>query len=136
MYLIIIGAGSVTKQLISVAKEQGHKVAVIEKEAERAREIMQEFDISIFHADITRGKILEEADVNNADAVIAATRDDSINLMAMIIAKQYGVKNLITLLQESEHQAVFEKLGIQVLSDPEKLIAQKLYSFIDLDKKP
>ena len=131
MYLIIVGAGSVTKQLISVAKKQGHKVAVIEREADRAREIIQEFDISIFHADITQGKILEEADVNKADAVIATTKDDSVNLMAMIIAKQYGVKHLITLLQEREHQAMFEKLGIQVLSDPEKLIAQKLYSFID-----
>lgn len=133
MYLIIVGAGNVTKQLIAVAKEQGHKVAVIEKEAERAREIMQEFDISIFHADITKGKILEEADVNNADAVIATTRDDSINLMTMIIAKQYGVKNLITLVQEENHQALFEKLGVRVLSDPEKLIAHKLYSFINLE---
>ena len=131
MYLIIVGAGTVTKQLIAIAKEQGHKVAVIEKKADRAREIMQEFDISIFHADIARGKILEEANVSDADAIIATTRDDSINLMAMILGKQYGVKHLITLLQEKEHQAMFEKLGIQVLSDPEQLIAQKLYSFID-----
>jgi trk system potassium uptake protein TrkA len=131
MYLIIVGAGAVTKQFIAIAKEQGHKVAVIEKDAERARKIMQEFDISIFHADIARGKILEEANVSDADAIIATTKDDSINLMAMILGKQYGVKHVVTLLQEKEHQAMFEKLGIQVLSDPEKLIAQKLYSFID-----
>ena len=131
MYLIIIGAGDVSKQLVSVAKEKGHKVAIIEKEADRARKIMQEFDISIFHADIAKAKVLEEANASRADAIIATTRDDSVNLMAMVLGKQYGVKNLITLLQEKEHQAMFEKLGIQVLSDPEKLIAQKLYSFID-----
>lgn len=131
MYLIIIGAGDVTKQLIATAKEQGHKVAVIEKEAERARKIMQEFDISIFHADIAQGKILEEANVEKADAIIATTRDDSVNLMAMVLGKQYGVKHLITLLQEKDNQGMFEKLGITVLSDPEKLIAQKLYSFIE-----
>ena len=131
MYLIIIGAGDVTKQLVATAKKQGHKVAVIEKEAERARKIMQEFDISIFHADIAKGKILEEANVEKADAIIATTRDDSVNLMAMILGKQYGVKHLITLLQEKDNQGMFEKLGITVLSDPEKLIAQKLYSFIE-----
>jgi trk system potassium uptake protein TrkA len=131
MYLIIIGAGTVTKHLVSVAKEQNHKVAVIEKEADRARKIMQEIDISIFHADLTKGKILEEADVNNADAIIATTKDDALNLMAMVLGKEYGVKHLITLLQEKDNQAMFEKLGIQVLSDPEKLIAQKLYSFIE-----
>ena len=131
MYLIIVGAGDVTKQLVAVAKEKGHKVAVIEKEADRARKIMQEFDVSIFHADIAGAKVLEEADASRADAIIATTKDDSVNLMAMVLGKQYGVKNLITLLQEKEHQAMFEKLGIQVLSDPQKLIAQKLYSFID-----
>ena len=133
MYIIIVGAGEVTKQLVSVAKEKGHKVAVIEKEDNRARKIMQEFDINIFHADIARANVLEEANAERADAIIATTRDDSVNLMAMVLGKQYGVKNLITLLQEKEHQAMFEKLGIQVLSDPEKLIAQKLYSFVDLE---
>lgn len=133
MYLIIVGAGLVTKQLISIALERGHKVAVIEKDVERARNIMQEFDISIFNADIAKGKILEEANVEKADAIIATTKDDSVNLMTMILGKQYGVKHLITLLQEKEHQAMFEKLDIRVLSDPEKLIADRLYSFIDSD---
>ena len=71
MYLIIVGAGTVTKQLISIAKEQGHKVAAIEKDEKRARDIMQEFDVRVFHADIAEGKILEEADVKSADAIIA-----------------------------------------------------------------
>ncbi len=134
MYLIIIGAGAVSKQLISVAKKQGHKVAVIEKKAENAREIMQEFDVRVFHADIAEGKILEEADVGHADAIIATTKDDSVNLMAMVLGKHYQVKNLITMLTENEHCAMFEKLGVKVLSNPEQLIAQKLYSFIDLEK--
>ena len=132
MYLIIIGAGAVTKQLIAIAKKQKHQVAVIEKNRERAREVMQEFDVRIFNADIAEGKVLEEAGVERADAIIATTRDDSVNLMAMVLGKQYQVKNLITLLQEAEHQAMFEKLGVRVLSDPEKLIAHELYSFIDL----
>ncbi|WP_319419786.1 potassium channel family protein [Pleurocapsa sp. FMAR1] len=131
MYLIIVGAGAVTKQLIATAQEQGHKVAVIEKQTDRAREIMQEFDVQVFHADIAEGGVLEEADVDNADAIIATTRDDSVNLMAMILGKNHNVKNLITLLQEKEHCGVFENLGFQVLSDPERLIAQKLYSFVD-----
>ena len=132
MYLIIIGGGAVTKQLISVATEQGHKIAVIEKHEEQAREIMQKFDVQVFHADIAKGGVLDEADVDNADAIIATTNDDSVNLMAMVLGKQHQVKNLITLLQEGEHRPMFENLGFQVLSDPEKLIAQQLYSFIDL----
>ena len=131
MYLIIVGAGLVSQQLVAIATKQGHKVAVIEKQEKRAREIMQQFDVRVFHADISQANILEEAGAKNADGIIATTKDDTVNLMAMVLGKQYKVKHLITLLQEAEHQTMFEQLGIQVLSDPERLIAQKLFSFID-----
>ena len=131
MYLIIVGAGAVSKQLVSIIKEQGHKVAVIEKQEKRARDIMQEFDVRVFHGDIAEANILDEADISRADAIIATTRDDSVNLMAMVLGKHHQVKNLITMLQEEKHRTMFEKLGVQVLSDPEKLIARELFSFVD-----
>ena len=131
MYLIIVGAGAVSKQLVSIAIEQGHRVTVIEKKEDRAREVMQEFDVQVFHADIAKANVLEEADIDRADTIIATTRDDSVNLMAMVLGKEHQVKHLITLLQEAEHQTMFEKLGVKVLSDPEILVAQKLFSFID-----
>ena len=128
MYLIIVGAGAVSRQLVSMVIEQGHKVAIIEKEASRARE---QFDVRVFHADVAQANILDEADIKHADGIIATTKDDSVNLMAMILGKEHQVKHLVTLLQEAEHQTMFEKLGVRVLSDPERLVAQKLYSFID-----
>ena len=131
MYLIIVGAGSVSQQLVAIATKQGHRVAVIEKQEKRAREMMQQFDVQVFHADISQANILEEAGAKNADGIIATTKDDTVNLMAMVLGKQYEVKYLVTLLQEAEHQTMFEQLGIQVLSDPERLIAQKLFNFID-----
>ena len=133
MYLIIVGAGTVSKQLISIIKEQGHQVTVIEKQEQRAREVMQQFDVRVFHGDIAQGNILQEAEVKHADGIIATTKDDAINLMAMVLGKHHQVKNLITVLQETEHLTMFEELGVQVLSHPEKLIAQKLFSFIDSD---
>jgi len=131
MYLIVVGAGNVSQQLISIVKEQGHQVAVIEKEAGKARSLMQQFDVRVFHGDIAQANILEEADISNADAIVATTKDDSVNLMAMVLGKHHGVQNLITMLREKEHTEMFEKLGVQLLSDPEKLIAQKLFSLID-----
>lgn len=135
MYLIIVGAGAVTKQLIAIAQEQGHRVSVIEKQEDYARDIMREFDVQVFHADISQGKILEEAGVKHADTIIATTNDDSVNLMAMMLGKQYEIENLITMLHDKEHRAMFEKLGVQVLSNPEKLIAEKLFGFLDIDNK-
>ena len=134
MYLIIVGASAVSKQLISIIQEQGHKIAIIEKEEQKAREIIQQYDVRVFHADIARGNILEEADVKNADGIIATTKDDSVNLMAMVLGKHHQVEHLVTLLQEAEHNDMFESLGVKVLSDPERLIAQKLFNFIDADK--
>ena len=131
MYFIIVGAGTISRQLVAIIINQGHRVAVIEKNEARAREMMQQFDIKVFHADIAQANILAEASIQNADGIIATTKDDSVNLMAMVLGKEHQVKYLVTLLEAAEHQAMFEKLGVQVLSDPEKLIAQKLFSFIE-----
>ena len=130
MYLIVVGGGRVSKQLIKLAKENKHSVAVIEKQKDRARSIMAEFDVRVFCADIAQGKILEEAEVNRADAIIATTKDDSVNLMAMVLGKQHQVSTLVAMLQEAEHKPMFEKLGVKVLAHPERIVAQQLMDFV------
>lgn len=131
MYLIIVGAGKVAASLIEIARDRGHQVALIEKNSDRAREILQNYDVEVYHADISRRGILEEAGVKRADAIVATTGDDSTNLMAMVLGKEYGVERLIATIDESQHQEMFERLGIRVLAHPEAIIADALLNFLE-----
>lgn len=130
MYLIVVGAGSEGCSLVELALNDGHEVAVIEANAERAQAVLQKYDIQVFHANIATGGILDEVEANRADALIATTGDDSANLMTMFLGKERGIKTLISMVNESQHQVMFERLGVQVLVDPEIIIAQHLYSFL------
>lgn len=130
MYLIIVGAGPEGSSLIKLALKDGHKVAIIEKDEKRAQAVLQKYDVQVFHANIAQGGILDEANADQADALIATTGDDSANLMTMFLGKERGIKKLISMINDRQHQAMFERLGVQVLVDPEVIIAQHLYSFL------
>jgi trk system potassium uptake protein TrkA len=130
MYLIIVGAGPEGSSLAELALKDGHKVAIIEKDEERAQAVLQKYNVQVFHANIAQGGILDEADADQADALIATTGDDSANLMTMFLGKERGIKKLISMINDRQHQAMFERLGVQVLVDPEVIIAQHLYSFL------
>ncbi len=131
MYLIVVGASAEGRRFIEIAIEQNHEIALIEKDEARAREVLKERDIRAFVSDISDDNVLSEAEVDRADAVVAATHDDAENLMAMVLAKEHKVKTCISLINQQSHASMFEKLGVQVLSDPAGIVARQLYQYID-----
>ena len=74
---------------------------------------------------------MHEAEVARADAVVATTDDDAQNLMAMVLAKEHKVKRCISLINLPSHSDIFEKLGVEVISDPAGIVARQLYQFIE-----
>lgn len=127
MYIIIVGAGAIGCSLMQLALDEGHEVVLIERADQRAYEASQRFDALVLHADISQAGILEEADVEKADALVATTNDDATNLMVMFLGREYGVKKLVSLVDVKEHIGMFESLGVQTVVDPEKIVSQHLY---------
>ncbi|EDX83979.1 TrkA-N domain superfamily [Synechococcus sp. PCC 7335] len=134
MYLIVVGAGPEGQRFIQIALEQNHEVALIEKEEGRAREILKEHDVRAFVGSIGDEDILNEAEVDRADAVVATTHDDAQNLMAMVLAKEHKVETCISLVNQQSHTGMFERLGVQVISDPAGIVAHRLYEYVDSEK--
>ncbi|WGV24702.1 potassium channel family protein [Halotia branconii] len=130
MNLIIVGASPEGVSLAELALKDGHNVAIIEASEERALEVLQEYDIKVFHANITQGGILDEAGADQADAIIATTSDDSANLMTMFLGKEYNIPTLISMVHEKEHRGLFTKIGVHVIVDPEVIIAHHLYNLL------
>lgn len=53
--------------------------------------------------------------------------------MAMFLGKEYEIKTLISMVNNSNHQSLFERLGVQVLTNPEMIIAKYLYQMMQHD---
>lgn len=130
MHIIIVGAGPVGDSLTGLALKLGHDVAVIEEDEARAEAAAEKHDALILKAAIAEADIMEEAGARKAGALIAATTDDSANLMAMVLGQEYEIENLISVVNHKYHGNLFDRLGVRTLVDPEILVAQHLLDLV------
>lgn len=130
MYYIIVGAGHVGSNLAQIILDDGHEVALIENDEDRAAAANGRFDAIVLHADIAQSGILTEAGIDRADALVATTGDDSANLMAMFLGNEQNIKTLISIVNDRGHTSLFERIGVKVFFDPDLLVAQQLYRMV------
>lgn len=130
MYLIIVGAGGIGSNLIDLAVGDGNDVVVIEEHEERAQNITTQYDCLVLNADATTNGALTDAEVDRADAVISTTNIDAVNIMVMLLAQEHGVPNLVSVVHDPDHLPVFEKIGVSLIQNPQRLIADHLYHSI------
>lgn len=126
MYVIVVGAGQIGSQLIEMATRANHDVVVIEKDEERADEAASRFDALVLHEDATSRATLEEAGIDRADAVISTTDQDAVNVMAMLLAKEFDVPNRVSVVHNPEHMQLFREIGVNAIENPQRLIAEYL----------
>lgn len=130
MYMIVAGAEPEGRRFVAMADEHSHEVVLIESDEEKARQVLKEHNVRVLNGKIGDDRILEEAGIDQADAVVATTYDDAKNLMAMLIAKERGVKVRVSLVNHNSHTSLFESLGVEVINDPAGIIAGHLYEAV------
>ena len=80
MYIVIVGAGEVGSA-IAAGLADDHEVAVIDIDSDRVEQLMYETDVLGIQGDGADLKTLEEANVRDADILIASTDDDETNIV-------------------------------------------------------
>lgn len=127
MHIIIIGSGRTGKHVIEAAVKDDHDVYVIEKSKEVADWVATHFDCIVINADATSIEALKEVKAEKADAIIVTTNDDAVNSLVILLAKQLGVKRLVSSVNNEEHLSVFEQLGTDTVESPYRLNGRYLY---------
>lgn len=134
MHIIVVGAGPVGDSLVRLAQEERHDVVLIEADEKIAEAAAQAHDALVLHASITTDDIMDEAGADRADALIATTADDAANLMAMVLGQEAGIASLTSIVSHKSHKALFERLGVTILVDPEVLVARHLLGLVPRDE--
>ena len=128
MYMIIVGAGSIGTSLIDIAVKEKNNVVVVEANPERAKDISGKYDVTVLNSNATSAETLREAGSERADALIATTSDDAVNLMVVSIAEGLEIPAIVSVVNDKEHADFFRKLGANVLENPEEVVANHLYN--------
>ena len=111
----VIGGGNVGKMLAENLEDSKTKVKIIEKNSERCRQISETLcDTLIINGDGTDYNLLRDEDIGDSDVVVSVTNNDERNLLCSLLAKQLGVKRVITRVTKNANIPLFEKVGIDI----------------------
>lgn len=127
MHIIVVGSGRTGKHVIEAAVRDKHDVFVIEKDKETSDWAASNFDCVVINADATSIEALEEANAKEADAIIVTTNDDAINSLVLLLAKELGVKQLVSSVNDEERMNVFKHIGTDIIESPFQLNGKHLY---------
>ena len=131
MYVIVVGAGDIGTPLIDIATGSGNDVVVIERNTERAEAAADDFDCLVLNNDATVKDTLMDAGIDRADALISTTDRDATNIMVCLLAGEFSVPDVVSVVHNPEHMSVFEQIGVNTMENPQRLIAEYLYRAIE-----
>lgn len=115
-YSIIVGCGRLGATLAGALHDRDANVLIIDSNEESFRKLPPSFGGISLSGDATEILVLNEADIENATAVVAVTNNDNTNILVAQIAKElFHVPNVIARLYDPEKECVFHKLGIETI---------------------
>ena len=128
--IFIFGGSRTTYYLAKRLLAAGSKVKIIEQHHDRCEELcdlLPAADVS--EGDGAQQEILEEEGVRSADAFVALTGIDEENILIAFIAASMGVPKVIVKVNRDELGAIAEKMGLESIISPRKLIADVLVQY-------
>lgn len=135
MYAIIIGCGRVGSTLATALSGQGDNVVIIDTSEKRLSQLGPEFTGQTVIGDGTDITVLQEAKIQEADALVAATGDDSSNLMTAQIAKKiFRIDRALVRIKDPNKLDVYKEYDLETVSAT-TLAAQKLAEMLKTSRK-
>ncbi len=112
MRFVIIGAGRVGLRTARVLRDEDHEVTLVERDEPRVRRARNQ-DFRVVVGDGSREDVLEDAGVDEADAIGALTSDLNANFAACMIAKHYGCRTVMR-IDEDYRENIYRKYADEV----------------------
>ncbi len=117
----IIGGGNVGLMLAKDLEKANIRTKIIEKNYKRCEFLTEKLKKTlILNGDGTDLELLQQEEFNEFDVLVNVTNNDEKNLLCSLLAKQLGVKKVITRVSKSSNIALFEKVGIDVAMSPKE----------------
>lgn len=129
--VIIIGGSRTAYYLASNLIESGVKVKIIEHNLERCRELAEYLSkATIIHANGSERSVLDSEGVPVTDAVVSLTDIDEENLLISKYADLCRVPTVITKLNRTEFDDLYDLLGIKWAISPKMLISADIVRYV------
>lgn len=116
--VMIYGASEIGLHLAKILQDKA-KVVLIEESkhgSERASEMLSNA-IVVHGSGVDRDLLIEEG-ISGVDAFVATTSKEEANILSCLLAKQYGAKKTVALIDKPEIKSKLEAMGIDLSISP------------------
>lgn len=129
--VVVFGGGRIGFLTAEDLQRRGVKVKVIENDLELCQEIAGKLDnIEVLQGDGTDRRFLIEQGVPSADAFVATTDSDELNILCGLLAKNLGVPRSLVVINRPGYIPLAETIGVDVAAMPTILAADKISRFV------
>ena len=121
--IIIVGCGKVGTTLLQRLRDEGHDLNIIDQNPTVISELSGTYDVLAITGNGATHSVLDEANVKEADLLIAVTESDELNLLTCVLANQASDCATIARVRQPEYvpetHYLREKLGLAKIINPE-----------------
>lgn len=136
MKIIIAGAGEVGFHLAKLLSYESQDITLIDTDKRSLLYADNNLDIRTIRGSATSVSVLKEAQIQQAELIIAVTSSETTNITICAIAKQLGCKHSIARISNTEYVSnrkdiQFDRLGIDELIAPDLLATLEIEHLVN-----
>ena len=134
--IIIVGCGKVGASLTEQLYKEGHDITLVDRSSDRLQALTDMYDVMGIVGNGASYQVLQEADIEHADLMIAVTKSDEMNLLCCVIAKQaadcHTIARVRNPMYREEREFIRKKLGLSMIINPEHAAAMEMARLLRL----
>jgi trk system potassium uptake protein TrkA len=130
MHVIIVGCGRVGASAAASLNRAGHSVVVIDRNANAFRLLPRTFAGRKLQGMSYDRAVLEEADIERADGLVAVTSGDNTNIIVARVAKEiYRVPDVVARIYDPQRADIYRRYGVTTFA-PTAWSSGKIIEFL------
>ncbi|PLV59827.1 TrkA family potassium uptake protein [Thermotoga sp. KOL6] len=131
MKIIIIGGETTAYYLARSMSFRRYGVVIINKDKDLCEEFAKRLKATVIHGDGSQKEVLRDAEISKSDVVVVLTPRDDVNLfISQLVMKEFGVRRVVSLVNDPGNIEIFKKLGITTVLNLTTLITNTIEALI------
>ena len=133
--VMILGAGKIGR-LLAKSLETDYDVRIIENDHEKAKKIGENLsDTLILDADGLDIDFLTSENIQDVDCFIAATENEQTNILASLLVRHYGVKQVILHVTTTNYIRAVRRIGVDAVISKNISAVHDIINYIRSDQE-
>lgn len=133
MRIVIVGAGRAGLEVATHLTRLGHAITIVDADELVTRRASELYGLVSLHGDATVAAVLDEANIRQAEVVVAMLRRDADNLAVALLAKAAGVERVMVRMRDNAYRPVYAAAGIDRVLSETDLITGSVATAIEHD---